>query len=102
MKNLKKANPSYTDEYKLIELLEPESGDDKIIAKVKRLSDQNIFKIGLSWLECIDSKKKNYRLIDDYSVWHVPLRCFFSPFRTNDIKKNNNEGYRHDTQKQWI
>jgi len=68
---LKKVNPSYTDEYKLIELLEPASGGDEIIAKVKRLSDQKVFKIGLSWLECIDSEKENYQLIDDYSVWHV-------------------------------
>ena len=68
---LKKVNPSYTDEYKLIELLEPESGNDEIIAKVKRLSDQKIFRIGLSWLECIDFEKENYQLLNDYSVWHV-------------------------------
>jgi hypothetical protein len=68
---LKKVNPSYTDEYKLIELLEPEYGNDEIIAKVKRLSDQKIFRIGLSWLECIDFEKENNQLLNDYSVWHV-------------------------------
>ena len=37
---LKKKNPSYTDEYELIELLEP---GEEIFAKVKRLNDQKIF-----------------------------------------------------------
>jgi len=68
---LKKENPSYTDEYELVRLLEPESGDDEIYAKVRRVSDQKIFEIGLSWLECTDSEHENYQLIDDYSVWHV-------------------------------
>ena len=36
-------------------------GNDDIIAKVKRISDQKIFEIGLSWLECTDFKHINYR-----------------------------------------
>ncbi len=64
---LKKKNPSYTDEYELIELLEPEN---EVFARVKRLNDQKIFAIGLSWLKCTDSKHQNYKLIDDYAVWH--------------------------------
>ena len=68
---LKKNNPSYTDEYELLELLEPANDDDEIIAKVRRVTDQKIFKIDLSWLECIDSKHEYYQLLDDYSVWHV-------------------------------
>jgi len=68
---LKKDNPSYTDEYELVELIKPASGDDEIFAKVRRISDKKIFEIGLSWLECTDSENENYQLIDDYSVWHT-------------------------------
>jgi hypothetical protein len=68
---LKKNNPSFTDQFELLELLPPNSGDDDIIAKVKRISDQKIFEIGLSWLECTDFKDINYQVIDDYAVWHA-------------------------------
>jgi len=68
---LKKNNPSFTDQFELLELLPPTSGDDDIIAKVKRISDQKIFEIGLSWLECTDFKDINYQVIDDYTVWHA-------------------------------
>jgi hypothetical protein len=68
---LKKDNPSYTDEYELLELLEPTNNDGDIIAKVKRATDRKVFKIGLSWLECVDSKHEDYKLLEDYSVWYV-------------------------------
>lgn len=68
---LKKNNPSFTDQFELLELLPPKSEDDDIIAKVKRISDQKIFEIGLSWLECTDFKHINYQVIDDYAVWHA-------------------------------
>ncbi|MCX5914633.1 MAG: hypothetical protein NTV04_22190 [Deltaproteobacteria bacterium] len=68
---LKKDNPSYTDEYELVKLIEPASRDDEIFANVRRISDKKIFEIGLSWLECTDSENENYQLIDDYSVWHT-------------------------------
>lgn len=68
---LKKINPSYTDEYELIEFLLPDSGDDEIFAKVKRTSDNKIFKIGISWLEGIDEESENYVIIDDCASWHV-------------------------------
>ncbi len=68
---LKKEKPSYTDKYLLMELLEPESEDDDILAKVKRISDQKVFEIGLSWLECVDSKSKYCQLFDDYAVWQT-------------------------------
>ncbi len=67
----KKYNPSYTDEYDLVELTEPESPYNDVIAKVRRISDKIIFEIGLSWLKCTDSKIENYQLLDDYSVWYV-------------------------------
>jgi hypothetical protein len=68
---LKKNNPSFTDQFELLELLPPNSGDDDIIAKVKRISDQKIFEIGLSWLECADFMDMNYQFIHDYAVWHT-------------------------------
>ena len=68
---LKKDNPSYTDKYKLIELLEPEDEECEIIAKVKRIADEKIFKIGLSWLEAATKSDSNYQLLNDYSVWHI-------------------------------
>lgn len=73
---LKKHKPSYTDEYELIELTEPESRYNDILAKVRRISDKTIFEIGLSWLECTDSKSENYQLFDDYSVWHVNYEVY--------------------------
>lgn len=68
---LKKTNPSFTDEFELMALLSPKSGQDDILAKVKRTSDQKIFEIGLSWLECKDFQSENFQLIDDYGVWHT-------------------------------
>ena len=68
---LKKENPSYTDVFNLVELLEPDIEFDDIVAKLKRSTDLQIFEVGLSWLQCFDSDDVNYQLIDDYSVWHV-------------------------------
>ena len=68
---LKQSNPSYTDQFELIELLPPEDDENEIIAKVKRKTDQKIFTIGLSWLEATDKGSSNYQLFHDYSVWHI-------------------------------
>jgi len=68
---LKEENPSYTDKYELIELLEPEAEEFEIIAKVKRITDDKIFQIGLSWLESTTKNDSNYRILNDYSVWHI-------------------------------
>ncbi len=70
-KELKKHNPSFTDQFELVEFLPVKSGEDDITAKIKRLSDQKIFEIGLSWLECTDFKNENYQFIHDYAVWHT-------------------------------
>lgn len=40
----KKTNPSYEDEFELIELLPPSIRDDNVIARVKRLEDNKILK----------------------------------------------------------
>ena len=68
---LKKDNPSYTDEFELIEFLEPASGEDDLFINGKRLSDNKVFELELSWLKCSDSKSNNYQLLDDFSVWQV-------------------------------
>jgi len=66
---LKKDNPSYTDKYELLEILDPE--DEDIIVRVRRIKDNKEFEIGLDWLKCINSKDNNYRLIEDYADWFV-------------------------------
>lgn len=68
---LKKDNPSYTDEFELIEFLEPASGEDDLFINAKRLSDKKVFKLELSWLKCTNSKSNNYQLLRDFSVWQV-------------------------------
>ncbi len=68
---LKKNNPSYTDQYELIELLPPEDDENEIIGSVKRKTDKKIFTIGLSWLEATEKTDRNYQLLHDYSVWHI-------------------------------
>ena len=66
---MKKTNPSYTDEFDLIDILDPESDD--IIAKIRRVSDGQTFQMGLSWLRCVDKKSPDYVTLNDYSVWYV-------------------------------
>jgi hypothetical protein len=68
---LKKDNPSYTDQFDLIELVKPESGEDDLFINAKRLSDKKVFELELSWLKCVDPKSNNYLLLHDFSVWQV-------------------------------
>ena len=70
-KELKKDNPSYTDKFELIELLEPASGENDIFINARRLSDKKIFELELSWLKCTDSKSLNYQILHDFSVWKI-------------------------------
>lgn len=65
----KKTNPSYTDKFDLIDILDPESDD--LIAKIRRVSDGRTFQMELSWLRCVDKKSPDYATLNDYSVWHV-------------------------------
>lgn len=67
---LKKDNPSYTDKFELVEFLEPSGGEDLFIL-ARRISDNKVFELELSWLKCTDSKSKNYQLLHDFSVWQV-------------------------------
>lgn len=68
---LKKENPSYTDVFELLELLDPDPSSNDIVVKLKRLSDLKVFEVGLSWLRCLDANDVNYQLINDYAVWHT-------------------------------
>lgn len=67
---LQKTNPSYTDTFKL-QALEPPDEHEDVVAKVKRVSDGQIFRIGLSWLCCEDEESEAYTLLDDYGIWHT-------------------------------
>jgi hypothetical protein len=67
---LKQTNPSYTDEYELIDIVE-ETEENDLIAKVRRLSDGKSFEIGLSWLSPKNEKIKEYQLLDDFATWVV-------------------------------
>ena len=71
---LKKIRPSYTDEYKLLNIISDKTVDNDLIARVKRLSDQKIFEIGLSWLTTKDEKCPEFQFIDDFASWVV--NCF--------------------------
>jgi len=77
---LKKTQPSYTDRYELLGIDRKGKSEwmlcwgDDIGAIVRRISDGKEFLLGLSELEAIDKKSKNYELLDDYSVWFVNNR----------------------------
>jgi len=66
---LKKKNPSYTDKFDLLDILNPECDD--LIAVIKRVSDGQTFQMELSWLRCVDKKSPEHAILNDYSVWHV-------------------------------
>jgi len=66
---LKKTNPSYTDKFHLMDILNPESDD--LIAVIKRISDGQTFQMDLSWLRCVDKKSPEYVTLNDYSVWYM-------------------------------
>jgi len=66
---LKKTNPSYTDVYELLDIAPPDDHDD-LVAKIKRLSDNKIFQLRLSWLRTLKNKEPVYTILNDYSVWH--------------------------------
>lgn len=71
---LKKTNPSYTDEFEFLSLIEEYDDWKGIYVKVKRLSDKKIFNIPLWDLKVVDRKDSNYLLISDYSSWMTNYR----------------------------
>jgi hypothetical protein len=68
---LKKENPSYKDDYKLIDISEEEIEENDLVAQVERLSDKKCFKIGLSWLTTKNKKSKDFQVLDDFATWVV-------------------------------
>ena len=68
---LKKKNPSYKDEYRLIGLSEEHFEDNDLMAQVERLSDKKRFEIGLSWLTTKDEMNQYFQLLDDFATWVV-------------------------------
>lgn len=70
-KELKKDNPSYTDIFEFMELLEPYNNEEDLFIRAKRISDNKIFELELSWLKCTEKTNPNDQLLDDFSVWQV-------------------------------
>lgn len=78
-RRLKKTQPSYTDTFELVELSNKETSrwmlsSEDVAARVRRLSNDNVFWLGLSELKATDDKSSNYQLLDDYSVWFINYR----------------------------
>lgn len=68
---LKKTNPSYKDEYKLVDISETETDETDLIAVVERSSDKKRFEIALSWLTTKNKKSKDFQPLDDFATWVV-------------------------------
>jgi len=77
---LKKTQPSYEDRYELLEVLRDGGSEwmmfweEDIAARVRRISDDKMFVLGLAELEVIDKGSPNHQLVDDYAVWFVNAR----------------------------
>jgi len=68
---LKKTNPSYKDEFELLNIEgEPDDRDHDLLGNIRRVSDRKKFLMGLSWLEAADKRAPAFRLLEAYSVWH--------------------------------
>ncbi len=68
---LKKSNPSYLDTFILEKISEQYDEYDGLIVEVIRVTDKKRFQIPLSDLKSTNKRSKNYKLLDDYSVWIV-------------------------------
>ena len=68
---LKKSNPSFTDTFDLIKIDSFYDERNGLIANVARTTDKKRFQIPLCDLKSTNKKSKNYKLLDDYSVWSV-------------------------------
>ena len=66
---MKKDNPSYKDEYVLVDILDEEVEERDVLARIKRITDKKVFVIGLSWLKTRNKKSKDHRLLEDYLEW---------------------------------
>ena len=69
---LKKTQPSYTDQYELIGFEDELGGiEEGLMVKVKRIKDRRRFVLPLGELKAVDKKSDNYQLVNDYAVWIV-------------------------------
>jgi hypothetical protein len=68
---LKKTRASYTDKFILNKILDNIDDFCGLFVKVTRESDKKKFEIPLADLEVVNKSSKNYKLLDDYSVWIV-------------------------------
>ena len=66
---LKITNPSYTDHFKLIKLIDKFEGRQGIMVEVERISDKKKFELPLWDLELVDEEAPEFLLITDYSSW---------------------------------
>jgi len=71
---LKKTNPSYTDKFEFIRIVEEYDDWKGIYVSVKRISDEKKFTIPLWDLKVIDSADSNYQIVSDYSSWMTNYR----------------------------
>jgi hypothetical protein len=77
---LKKTQPSYTDKYQLLSISEESFSkwmmfqDEDITAEVRRISDGKKFLLGLAELTATDKGSRNFKLLDDYSIWFINSR----------------------------
>ena len=66
---MKVERSSFVDQFELEALIAPDADGQDIVARVKRLTDQKDFKIGLSLLEGLDFNDESFQFIDDYVAW---------------------------------
>ena len=72
--HLKKTRPSYTDEYKLLDIIVDKTVENDLTARIERQSDRKIFTIGLSWLTTKNKECAEFQFLDDFASWVV--NCF--------------------------
>jgi len=66
---MRKEQPSFLDQFELLELLPLPPEGLEVMARVRRIEDRKHFEIELQWLECVEFKNENYQLLDDYTSW---------------------------------
>jgi hypothetical protein len=66
---LKKSNPSYKDQFKLIGIADESADESDLVAQVQRMSDKKRFEVGLSWLTTQDNESKDFQALDDFATW---------------------------------
>ncbi len=71
---LKKTNPSYTDHFKLMRLVDDIDDWKGVMVRVRRLSDNKLFTLPLWDLEVVDEDSPNFPLVEDYTFWMTNYR----------------------------